>query len=809
MATLTQIKAYPATISVHIGEQIQCTAIGIYDDNTESNITSLVTWHSSNASIATVNTNGKANGISLGSTNIYCTYNSNTSNNIAITVTAAVISLWQILPYNPVVSAGSTLQLTVNKVYSDGSIVAASVSGYVSKNTGVATVSFSGLITGVSSGGTMILISALDDSSNTVSLSTDITVQPIVTATDPNEYTNYCINGQFAVTNDYFQITANSSFSSFNPHIVDTASATNPFYINGSASDTTGNNVLPNTGKILFYKYGAYTGADKISLGKMSTAGGGTNFEGDPIYFIRHNCTTDTHDSNTRRFYEFPQGNVTMFNSETITVSILAKKVLSGSNTVGSVRIHYRLNYGDTGYDYYTLDDNMIALTSTYSKISKTINIPAIDYSKIGKNNFFSIIIELVNENESANTFLIYFTNVQVNRSSNILPYQRRSLEEVSSIIKTEQLPIASNLNNLVNNGDVLTIERSNYKMNSYVNYTNASLVYNPSVPAGTTFAYPSLITLPSGPGWSKIMHPKGHLYLFGNTVSRTRYPRLYNFYYNAGSSMPFWGYGDGCVADHDPLATSSAVRITNVNTGDNLFTTTFTNLSGFTVNIYPGTDPVQQSIRCVSGLNIYNSYISSTGPGYITLCTHNMTWYILFVIDGIIRMPTDNVFDLDNDNLVLVNISIASSSADVANALLSACNPISFKLLDFRGAFLRGCDLGASVDPDVSTRTESPYGITGGSGSLQNSAMTTHTHGHTLSVSVDLTTADVKTKAASGSMLGPSIDYNTSTNFDYHENLLGITSAPTVTSSLTIANAGTSTESRPPNIYVNWIQKY
>ena len=75
--TLVSITVTPANSSITLGNTEQFTATGTYSDGTTPNITSSVTWSSSNVSVATISnaagSNGKASSVSDGATTITAT----------------------------------------------------------------------------------------------------------------------------------------------------------------------------------------------------------------------------------------------------------------------------------------------------------------------------------------------------------------------------------------------------------------------------------------------------------------------------------------------------------------------------------------------------------------------------------------------------------------------------------------------------------------------------------------------------------------------------------------------------------------
>lgn len=109
-----------------------------------------------------------------------------------------------------------------------------------------------------------------------------------------------------------------------------------------------------------------------------------------------------------------------------------------------------------------------------------------------------------------------------------------------------------------------------------------------------------------------------------------------------------------------------------------------------------------------------------------------------------------------------------------------------TFNLPDLRGRFLRGVDLGAGRDPDVSTRSAMGSGGNAGDaiGSIQDDAFATHTHG-------------LPTHGGAGAMPG-STPLAWDPGSGSGEGTYGGMHA-----------SGSSLETRPTNAYVNFIIKF
>jgi uncharacterized protein YjdB len=133
-----------------------------------------VTWNSSNTAVATINSAGLATGVASGSITISATSGTVTSGT-TLTVQGVPVTLSSIsvTPANPTINVGATQQFTATGTYSDGSTQ--NITGQVtwsSSNSGVATISSTGLATGAGMG-----TSTISASLGGVTGSTTLTVQ--------------------------------------------------------------------------------------------------------------------------------------------------------------------------------------------------------------------------------------------------------------------------------------------------------------------------------------------------------------------------------------------------------------------------------------------------------------------------------------------------------------------------------------------------------------------------------------------------------------------------------------------------------
>ncbi len=155
-AILASIKISPGTSVLAVGGHEQLSATGTYSDGSTSNISGLVSWQSSSASV-TVDANGTATATASGSSTVTASLNGvsgSASINVAV---PAVVSL-SVQPTSASINAGTNQQFTAFATYSDGSERdVTALANWNSSNAAVANVS-GGLATGISTGQSSITV---------------------------------------------------------------------------------------------------------------------------------------------------------------------------------------------------------------------------------------------------------------------------------------------------------------------------------------------------------------------------------------------------------------------------------------------------------------------------------------------------------------------------------------------------------------------------------------------------------------------------------------------------------------------------
>jgi protocatechuate 3,4-dioxygenase beta subunit len=126
-------------------------------------------------------------GIAQASATKAVTITSGASSVLAITMASTIASL-TISPTSPAVTVGSTIQLAMSALNASGSIVLTSSStvSWISLSTGIATVSSTGLVTGVSAGSAQIQVTE-SESGKTATVSVTVTAVTTACTVTPTE----------------------------------------------------------------------------------------------------------------------------------------------------------------------------------------------------------------------------------------------------------------------------------------------------------------------------------------------------------------------------------------------------------------------------------------------------------------------------------------------------------------------------------------------------------------------------------------------------------------------------------------------
>ena len=173
--TLQSITISPGSPSVVKGQTVQLSATGVNTDGSNANHLPNLTWSSSDATVATINTNGLVTGIAAGTATITAT-SGTVSGTATVTVTNSAVTSISITPTVAQISVSglagpNTQQFTANAKFADGSNKDITNSAtWTSSNQAAATISTNGLAQAVAAGTTTITASSGNVTSNGATL---------------------------------------------------------------------------------------------------------------------------------------------------------------------------------------------------------------------------------------------------------------------------------------------------------------------------------------------------------------------------------------------------------------------------------------------------------------------------------------------------------------------------------------------------------------------------------------------------------------------------------------------------------------
>ncbi|MGZ8992153.1 MAG: Ig-like domain-containing protein [Telluria sp.] len=229
-ASLVSVAVTPATATVAIGSTQQFTATAVYADGTAQDVSTKAAWSSATTAVASVNaSSGIAAGVSAGASIVSATFNGKNGSATLTVVPAKLVSI-AVAPVNPSVNKGNTQQFTAMGTFDNNTTRdITAVSTFASASPAVASITASGLATGVNQGTSLITAS-----SGLLSGSTMLTVTPaslMSLALTPQAVTlNIGASRQLTATATYSDgttadVTASSQFTSSNTAAVDTSNA--------------------------------------------------------------------------------------------------------------------------------------------------------------------------------------------------------------------------------------------------------------------------------------------------------------------------------------------------------------------------------------------------------------------------------------------------------------------------------------------------------------------------------------------------------------------------------------------------------
>ena len=151
---VASVSVTPGTATIGVGQTAQYAAI-TRDAFGNPLGGRTVTWSSSNPAVATVNGAGQATGVAVGAATLTAT-SEGKSGTAALTVTNVPVASVTVSPATASVPAGQGVQLTATLKDANGNTLTGRTVTWSSDNTAVATVSGSGLVSGVVAGAATI-----------------------------------------------------------------------------------------------------------------------------------------------------------------------------------------------------------------------------------------------------------------------------------------------------------------------------------------------------------------------------------------------------------------------------------------------------------------------------------------------------------------------------------------------------------------------------------------------------------------------------------------------------------------------------
>jgi uncharacterized protein YjdB len=155
---IVSITISPLNTTIQPATTQKFTATGTFGTGGMGDVTSQVTWTSSNSAIATIDSTGLANGVAYGTVTIGGTYQCCTAKtSLSVGSQTAAMSSIAVTPLNPTIAIGLTQQFVATATYSNGThSVITNSAKWASSDDAIATVSLAGLATGLSSGNVAI-----------------------------------------------------------------------------------------------------------------------------------------------------------------------------------------------------------------------------------------------------------------------------------------------------------------------------------------------------------------------------------------------------------------------------------------------------------------------------------------------------------------------------------------------------------------------------------------------------------------------------------------------------------------------------
>lgn len=224
-AALNQLSVNPPAPSLASGTNLQLTAEGTFSDNSQRDLSSSVSWTSSDTAVASVSSTGLVTALAPGTSSISVQIGG-VSSQVSLTVTSATVASVNISPNPQTLAVGTSGQLTATATLTDGTqqnvTSSATWSSSIPAN---ATVTSAGLVSAVGAGESMVRASFGGRSGEALVVSTSASLSTIV-VTPANPTLAAGTNQQLTATGQFSDGSTQNLTSSVNWSSRDTTSVT-------------------------------------------------------------------------------------------------------------------------------------------------------------------------------------------------------------------------------------------------------------------------------------------------------------------------------------------------------------------------------------------------------------------------------------------------------------------------------------------------------------------------------------------------------------------------------------------------------
>jgi uncharacterized protein YjdB len=192
---VASVSVSPASATILLGQTAQLTATP-KDANGSALTGRIVTWASSAPGVASVSASGLVTGVAAGSATLTAT-SEGKSGTASITVTIVPVAAVAVTPAAPNIRVGGTVQLTATTKDSAGNLLTGRVVTWASSVPAVATVSATGLVTGVAAG-TITITATSEGKSGTATVT--VTIPPVASVAVSPSSSSLQIGGTVQLT---------------------------------------------------------------------------------------------------------------------------------------------------------------------------------------------------------------------------------------------------------------------------------------------------------------------------------------------------------------------------------------------------------------------------------------------------------------------------------------------------------------------------------------------------------------------------------------------------------------------------------